>query len=54
MVKKNFESSPVMQIACGDNFCVVLTQEGKVYTWGLANNGRLGVWKVVGQQKYDN
>jgi alpha-tubulin suppressor-like RCC1 family protein len=48
-VKKIFESSPVQQIACGDNFCVVLTQEGKVYSWGLSNNGRLGVRKIVGQ-----
>ena len=42
-----------MQIACGDNFSIALTQSGKVYSWGLANDGRLGVRRPTAMQILD-
>lgn len=30
-------------ITCGANHCVVLTETGKVYTWGAGTFGRLGI-----------
>ena len=32
----------VIQIACGDDHCLVLTKGGQLYTWGDNQYGRLG------------
>lgn len=32
----------VIQIACGCDHTLVVTDDGKLYTWGYNNNGQLG------------
>lgn len=32
----------IVQISCGSGHTVVLTDDGKVYTWGRGDDGRLG------------
>ena len=51
--QKTVEVSPVQQIACGDDFCLALTQSGKLYSWGLSNEGRLGTRRVTKQKVLD-
>lgn len=46
---KNKETSPVVQIACGDEFSLALTQSGKLYSWGLMDDGRLGIRAARGK-----
>ena len=41
------ESTPVKAICAGDNFSLSLTHDGKVYAWGLADDGRLGIRNIV-------
>lgn len=48
------ESAPVVQVTCGDHFNVVLTSNNKLYSWGLANEGRLGVEKLVAKNQIDH
>ena len=36
----------MIQVACGDDFSLALTLSGKLYTWGLIDDGRLGVRKA--------
>jgi len=50
---EKIEPSPVVQVACGDDFSAALTQSGKLYTWGLASDGRLGVRKATGLKVTD-
>eukprot|EP00005_Dracoamoeba_jomungandri_P003344 CAMPEP_0174255280 /NCGR_PEP_ID=MMETSP0439-20130205/4627_1 /TAXON_ID=0 /ORGANISM="Stereomyxa ramosa, Strain Chinc5" /LENGTH=558 /DNA_ID=CAMNT_0015337397 /DNA_START=161 /DNA_END=1838 /DNA_ORIENTATION=+ len=33
----------VVQVACGDYHTVVVTNEGKIFSWGKGSNGRLGL-----------
>ncbi|CAN7991219.1 unnamed protein product, partial [Ixodes hexagonus] len=33
---------PCVDIACGDSVSFAVTKEGKVFSWGLGNNGQLG------------
>lgn len=33
---------PIEQVACGDYYCVVLSHDGDVFTWGEASEGQLG------------
>ena len=33
----------VIQIACGDDHCLVLTKGGQLYTWGDNQFGQLGI-----------
>jgi alpha-tubulin suppressor-like RCC1 family protein len=33
----------VIHIACGTNHTMCITNEGFVYTWGSAMNGKLGI-----------
>lgn len=47
------ELSPVVQVACGDHFSLALTQSGRLYCWGLASDGRLGLRKISGKQVTD-
>ena len=32
----------VVQIACGDNYCMALTRGGKLFSWGNNDHGQLG------------
>jgi hypothetical protein len=48
------ETSLVLQVACGDDFSFVLTQSGKLYSWGLFDDGRLGVRKAFGGVMHNN
>ena len=32
-----------IKVACGDNFTVVLSQTGKIYSFGKGSHGRLGL-----------
>ena len=32
----------VVDINCGDEHSALLTEDGKVYTWGYGNDGQLG------------
>jgi alpha-tubulin suppressor-like RCC1 family protein len=36
----------ITQISCGSAHCIVLTQNGDVYTWGCTSNGRTGMFGV--------
>lgn len=38
-----FKDKIVIQIASGDHFSLVLTKEGKLYSWGSNNKGQLGL-----------
>jgi len=46
------EPSPVYQIACGDDFSVALTESGNLYSWGLNDDGRLGVKNIPGRKLF--
>ena len=46
------QDESLKQIATGDNHSVFLTTLGKVYTFGLATNGQLGVPLKKGQINY--
>eukprot|EP00347_Sterkiella_histriomuscorum_P005355 403356926 len=37
------EIGPIKQLGCGDNFSVVLTVNGQVYSFGIASQGQLGI-----------
>jgi len=41
MRRMNFERK-VICISCGGSFFVVITDDYKVYTWGINNRGQLG------------
>ena len=36
-----------MRIACGDSFSLALTESGKIYSWGIGQNGSLGLGDTV-------
>lgn len=36
------EPIPIAQVACGDYYCVALSRDGDVFTWGEASEGQLG------------
>ena len=33
----------VKRIACGDSFSLALTEHGSIYSWGIGQNGSLGL-----------
>lgn len=37
----------VKRIACGDSFSLALTEEGRIYSWGIGQNGSLGLGDTV-------
>ena len=37
------ENQQIVQIACGDEHTLALTEQGQVYSWGLNRYGQLGV-----------
>ena len=41
----------VKQIACGDLHCLVLTKDGKIFSWGSSADSRLGYPKQGGVQR---
>ena len=43
VVKGNLVGKKVTQVACGDGFTVAATSENQVFSWGLGENGRLGI-----------
>ena len=48
MTERDPEVSSVMKVACGDESSFVLTQSGKLYSWGLMDVGRLGIKRPFG------
>ncbi|XP_072031366.1 serine/threonine-protein kinase Nek9-like isoform X2 [Amphiura filiformis] len=38
-----FNNKPILQISCGDNHIVALTQDREVFIWGCGEFGRLGL-----------
>ncbi len=39
---EDLKGKEIEEIAGGNNFCMVLDNQGRVYSWGLNNNGQLG------------
>ena len=39
---KSLASKKITDVTCGDNFCLALTNEGEVYSWGCGSSGQLG------------
>jgi len=39
----DFETGSVRAVASGDNHVVAMTRDGRVYSWGVGKNGRLGL-----------
>lgn len=37
----------VSRIACGDSFSLALTESGKIYSWGIGQNGCLGLGDTI-------
>jgi alpha-tubulin suppressor-like RCC1 family protein len=37
-----FGGKKVIDVACGDTFCLALTSEGEVFSWGCGSSGQLG------------
>jgi alpha-tubulin suppressor-like RCC1 family protein len=37
------KSQFIIEIACGETHCIVLSREGKVFGWGMSMYGQLGL-----------
>jgi len=48
-VKHELEKKNVVHIACGSNFNIVVTDENKLYGWGMNKKGQIS---IVRPQKY--
>lgn len=33
----------IQRVACGDSFSLAMTDSGKIYSWGIGQNGCLGL-----------
>ena len=42
----------VTRVACGNSFSLALTQDGKVYAWGIGKNGSLGLGEISTIEQY--
>ena len=40
----------IIQISAGNNFCLALNADGKLYSWGMSEQNQLGRRLVVGRQ----
>ena len=47
-IHPGYFEDPIKQVVAGDNHTLLLTQKGQVYSWGLANDGQLGVTRQKG------
>lgn len=43
----HFTRLKVKTVACGDSFSLALTERGEVYSWGIGQNGSLGLGDTV-------
>lgn len=42
-----FTKLKISTVACGDSFSLALTERGTVYSWGIGQNGSLGLGDTV-------
>jgi alpha-tubulin suppressor-like RCC1 family protein len=47
MILKPLREKRVVQIACGDNHSLVLTDRGYIYAWGRGFEGQLGLSATI-------
>lgn len=43
MVKFPDSNTIIYKVSCGLSFCLALSEDGLVYSWGLGNSGGLGL-----------
>ncbi|KAJ5069299.1 regulator of chromosome condensation [Anaeramoeba ignava] len=48
---EEFEGTNIIQVCCGAQYTVAVTSEGKVYSWGIGNEGQLGHGNFQNQEK---